>query len=321
MAELLPSWNTHDVGELRRFARTRLIVADLDGTLIPADLLKTVQALRSSLDHHRYRAMFTIATGRTLAGAQPLLTKLSLPKGTPLILYNGSVIIRSGTLRLLFRRTIPHDSLRNVVEVALNHEACALAYFYDEPWFVQQRRSCNEHVIGWGERPSLFREFNNMPVTWERAALSERTAEPSSILIDTRRVPDAVNSIQEHLREVNGISVTSSGASYLEIRPEGSNKAVALQFVANSYGFSSDEVLALGDNDNDAEMLRWAGIGISVAAASHGALAESNYVCRHGVFEGAVEVLRLVKHAKHYFYQPKSSRGVLNNDEPNRKMA
>ena len=320
MPEPLPTWDTHDVEDLKRFARIRLIAADLDGTLIPADLLKTVQMLCASLNHHRYRVTFTLATGRTLSGVEMLLTKLAIPNGIPLILYNGSVVIRSGDYKLLSRKTIPRQSLEAVIRLTLKYGLPVLAYFYDDPWFARHHLRSSEYVFGWGSPLEGFREFNNMPVTWHESDSHSRGSEPSSLLIETREFSNVVSQLEAELRKVAHVSVTRSGSKYIEVRPHESNKAFALEFVARKYGIHREEILALGDNDNDAEMLGWAGIGVAIAAASPGAIKESDYICRHGVFQGAVEVLRLVKHAKHYFYRPPKTRKDLEQNEPNGKL-
>jgi hydroxymethylpyrimidine pyrophosphatase-like HAD family hydrolase len=50
------------------------------------------------------------------------------------------------------------------------------------------------------------------------------------------------------------------------------NKAVGLAWLADHLGVKPAEVMAVGDNDNDAEMLRWAGLGVAMADGSPAAL-------------------------------------------------
>ena len=100
------------------------------------------------------------------------------------------------------------------------------------------------------------------------------------------------------------MSFTCSGASYIEIRPENSNKGAALEYVTKAQNLSKEEVLAIGDNDNDSELLVWAGIGVAISNASEAAIASSDYICRRGVAEGAIEVLRVVKEARRFFFKP-----------------
>lgn len=304
MAEPIPRWETHDVEDLRRFAQIKLIVADLDGTLIPSDLSQTIQELSSSLSHHRYKVTLTLATGRTLAGVGPLLEKLNLPIGAPLVLYNGSIVVKNGPFSIVDRKTIPLESLQDILRISLNHRVRTLAYFYTDPLFAPEEMENHEFVLGWTSKCEPCREFNNMPVRWLNAYSGDLLIEPSSILIETSSDPGAAPVVEDCLSGVSDISVTRSSSLYIEIRPRGSNKGTALESIAKAQGLRRDEILALGDNDNDAEMLSWAGIGVAIAKASPHALMSSDYVCRRGVFEGAVEVLRLVKHAKHYFSQP-----------------
>jgi Cof subfamily protein (haloacid dehalogenase superfamily) len=319
MAEPLPNWDTHDVEDLRRFARICLIVADLDGTLIPSPLHQKLQNLIRSLRHYRYQVNMTIATGRTLAGVLPLLQTLPLMKDIPLILYNGSVIVRNGSFSVVERRTIPLDSLRQILEISSRHCVRTLAYFYDDPWFEAQNTQEHEYVIGWAANCEPGPEFNKMPVQWLNAGTVNAKIEPSSILIDTTIDPTAAPIIELELLKVPDISATRSSTRYIEVRPKDSHKGIALQYVANAYNLSRDEILTLGDNDNDSEMLAWAGIGVAISEASSSALMNSDYVCRHGIFDGAVEVLHLVKHARHYFFQPRK-RQDLTEDGPHRMV-
>ena len=323
MAETLPNW-LHDVEALRRFAKIRLIVIDLDGTLIssaqPNPLLNTIKDLVRSLNHHRYKVGLTIATGRTLAGVRPVLETLPLHKGVPLILYNGSLVVRNGTFKVIERRTISLESLQQIIETSSNHCVRTFAYFYNDPWFEAQDVSEHEYVMGWTSNCEPGHEFNNMPVRWLSTPEVGKTIEPSALLIDTSNDPTAAAQIELELANIHDISITRSGIRYIEVRPKGSNKGIALERIANDTDLTRDEILALGDNDNDSEMLTWAGIGVAISEASPTALTSSDYVCHYGVYEGVVEALRLVRLARRYFFHPTKKQQVLDEDEPHRTV-
>jgi Cof subfamily protein (haloacid dehalogenase superfamily) len=308
MTKPLPNWDKHDVESLRQFSEIRLIALDLDGTLFrsaASDFNQMISTLRRSLNHPRYRVKLTIATGRTLAGVRPLLAKLLLPKWTPLILYNGSVVVRNESFDTILRRTISPESLRRIVEVSLGYSARALAYIYNDPAYSRFRlQDVHEYVLGWSAVGRPEYEFNEMPVRWQDTYPASDGEEPSAILIDTSENPRAATLIEALVTDAGSVTVTRSGTKYLEVRPGESNKGVALQCVGEFLSLSKDEILALGDSDNDAEMLEWAGIGVAISEASPAAVASADYICRHGVAKGAVEVLRLVKQARHYYFTP-----------------
>ncbi len=64
----------------------------------------------------------------------------------------------------------------------------------------------------------------------------------------------------------------------IELIPPHISKGSALSIVANYYGISRQEVLAIGDQDNDVEMLAWAGLSVAMGNASDKAKAEADVI-------------------------------------------
>ena len=309
MPKLLPNWDCDDVESLRVFSRISLIAADLDGTFLESkndEPSSTLQHLRRSLSNKKHNVRLTIATGRALAGAQLILQKLQLPRDTPLILYNGSVIIRHKSLDALSVRTMESNVLGKVLSIAKPFPVRTYAYIFGQQNESEFRIIGDlERVRGWSEcgRPKF--EFNGIQIDWQPTDAIPDKATPSAIVIEAASDPQILTMIEKLLSTIRQITITRSSLSFIEIRPAGSNKGIALAAAARALGLERENLLALGDSDNDVEMLSWAGIGVTVAGASKAALAASDYVCRHGVAQGAIEALRLVRAARRYFFQPK----------------
>ena len=294
MVEDLPSWRTTDAEGLRPFAETRLVVTDVDGTLLSsndAGINKRVDSIRHALFHSGQQVHFTIATGRTFSGIQGLKKFLGLPAATPIILYNGSVVVSYDGTHLFRSCSIAWEDARQIIEDAVSSGFSALAYVF-APEHLTRHPDEIEVVCGWAKKPPYDTEFNGLTVSWNPSKLEFN---PSAIVIDThgKEVEDEV----AHRFFHSGVSVTRSGNRYLEVRPAGSDKGKALEFVAAQLAIPLHMSLAIGDNDNDEEMLRTAGIGVAVSGASERARQAAKYVTRYAVGEGAVETLRLVKSA------------------------
>ncbi len=295
---LLPNYDSN-LDLLLPFSRVRLVVVDLDGTLIPSDLEARVQSLVRKLQYHKVH--FTIATGRTLSGALPNILKLDLSPKIPIILYNGSVIIWNNNYSLIDKKVIPNEALRHILSVSADYRVRTLAYTYYDPIYAKfQLMDNHEYVYGWSSIDTPQLEFNKMMVDWQDSYIPD-DIEPSAILIDTTMDPSSSITIEANLAGVENISITRSSSSYIEVRPKGTDKGVALERVASMVDLTRDEIVALGDNDNDVEMLSWAGIGIAIGSASDRAIAHSDYICHYGSFSGVVEVLNLVLSAKRFF--------------------
>ena len=64
------------------------------------------------------------------------------------------------------------------------------------------------------------------------------------------------------------MTLVRSKDEYLEVIPAGAGKDTAMHVLCDSLHISPDEVMALGDHDIDAPLLRAAGLGIAVGNAS-----------------------------------------------------
>ncbi|MBW8326320.1 MAG: HAD family hydrolase [Prolixibacteraceae bacterium] len=304
MVEFLPKWSLGTVENLKVFAKIKLIFADLDGTLIytnHAEIYDNINILLRALKHTNYKVSFIIATGRTLHGIVSILKKLDHKKNTPVILYNGGLIVQIPSYEILYKRIIHNDRLVQIIRLINYYKIIVFAYSFGET-VLKDNIDDIEKVYGWTKATKPETEFNNMPIHWMNGEEITGEINAISVLLEVSQVPaEKMKCLIDDLSQIQGISYTSSGFSYVEIRPLNSDKAKAIELLSRKFGYLNEEILAIGDNDNDSEMLSWAGIGVSVANASENAKKNSDYLCSHNVSEGVVEVLRLVKNAKRYF--------------------
>lgn len=306
MPKHLPKPIYNIVEDLIPFSKIRLIVADLDGTLLKPDeklIWERVLHFKRCVNH--YKVKFTIATGRTLSGVIDLLDNLGIPKGVPIILYNGSLVVMNGNFKILVKKTIPLNIIKEIFSITENKPVQILAYFYEEtPSFKLESLHSPidyEFVLGWSENKRPEKEFNEMTINWLDWGDYPIQSLPSAILIDTASKKDSGSLLENIIQNMPEITVTKSGTSFLELRPSGSDKGKALEEVSTILGYHDEEILAIGDNDNDAELLARAGIGIAVKSSSKKALENSDYVCQYDSASGAIEVLSLIREAKHYY--------------------
>jgi Cof subfamily protein (haloacid dehalogenase superfamily) len=309
MPEPLPVSDSN-VESLRRFAAIKLVIADLDGTVFPSELASTFQRVLRRLNHAQVQ--FTVGTGRTFRGISALLAHLQdergkslIKRGTPFILYNGSVVVEAGTGHLLRRCDMANESFNAVLTAAARHSCELFSYTCEENMMGDNRhRGVVEHVLGWQfkmrNEPQIKVEFNGQTVEWQSSVRKESRICPCAVVIRPAS-PQELEAIAADAERVRGITITRSGGAYLEVRPQNSSKGIALGWIARHLGYSAGQILAIGDNDNDVEMLESAGIGVAVSTASKAARQHADFMCQFGPFQGAVQVLRLVCEAHRYF--------------------
>ena len=95
-------------------------------------------------------------------------------------------------------------------------------------------------------------------------------------------------------REMPGIYVTSSMAHRIEISHRDASKAEGLRYILQELDLPAAETLAFGDGDNDADMLRFAGIGAAVKNAAPECLAAADLVCGSNDEDGVAQVIEKI---------------------------
>ncbi len=299
----LPVLESCSADDLALFAQVRLIALDLDGTLFASGSVEVQDRIRHlcrSLLHGRRSVSVTLTTGRAFAGVRRIVYDLGLGGDVPLVLYNGSVILRGDTSEVIRKQTIDSAAVALAILEVRNRHLPTFAYVIratpESLWTSE--RLIDEHVYYVGDDHVVGAvDFNGMLVV---SAGDQVITDVVAMLVDVSSV--ALNDIRDFEAAIAspGLSITGSGSKYLEIRPTGVHKATALADVARALSITRDQVIAIGDNDNDREMLAWAGIGVSVANSSAAAVAASRFYCRYGTGHGAVELLRLVKYARRF---------------------
>jgi Cof subfamily protein (haloacid dehalogenase superfamily) len=284
---------THYDSIMDKLSSIKLIVMDLDGTVLDhSNNAEDIQELASLCESLRkLNVMSMVATGRTLMGSKHIIERLIGHQDIPIITYNGSVTIHNTNSNIIDQKFIPDTAIREILTTTQSYRGIKNLFYY----FEDNIMSHNEYVKGWTDGIKDKLEFNQQIVTWVDNIfnLYDEDSLPSAILIDIINCPMKQKIIHE-LKSIHEISVTSSGNRYIEIRPDRSDKGTALNIVSNYLGIDYSNILTIGDNDNDVEMLKYSGVGVSISNGSNLAKSNSDFITTSGAFEGVLEILRLV---------------------------
>ncbi len=247
----------------------RLIVTDLDGTLLNSDHVVspfTAQAIREATARG---VLFTIATGKTFPSTTHLIQQFGIH--VPLICANGTQVFSpDGTL--LHEDPIPLEYALEAVRLAM--EAGFTPVVYVKMGLLVPYWDANvEEVVAHHEPvPEIAPDLI--------AALQTEQFKPYKIIL-MKQDPEAVN--QLHLRlmpifEGRAQAIRSGLASVMEVIPLGATKGTALSFILDHLGLAPEEAMCFGDNCNDLEMIQLAGIGVSMGHAPEEVRSGADYV-------------------------------------------
>ncbi len=261
--------------------RYKLIVLDLDGTLL--DGQKKISArTRTTLERARADgAAVAIATGRSFAMARHFVD--GFPLNGPQITYNGAAIVDPVTGRPLYLQALPGRLVGPVIDF-LRDQRVFTSYFAEEEVYVRHRSSL-EHALVPPEMPPAvevadFDELRHLPaIKIVATAARER--------IDTLR-PVAESAFGADLY------VTRTDAVLLEFLHPSVSKGTALKRVIKLLDLSAEDVIAFGDSHNDLELLQIAGTGVAMGNAVDEVRAMADIVAPPNTDDGVARVLETV---------------------------
>ena len=257
----------------------RLIAFDMDGTLLNAssDLTpRTQRALQRVMDAG---AMISLSSGRMTESMLPIARQIGV--NAPMILYNGALIYDHRDGRTLYSRAIPGELAisiaRTVEELGLYLQVYPGEGFYcaERTGYTKMyEESCRVHCQTLGQPISAW--LKGSAVKLLAIGPAPKVDEARALL--TERFP-------------KGASFFKSRDTFLEMVAEGVDKGQALFALADAVGVSMDEVMAFGDEQNDAPMLRAAGCGVAMGNAVELCKAAAQVIAPKNTEDGVAQVL------------------------------
>jgi Cof subfamily protein (haloacid dehalogenase superfamily) len=248
----------------------RLIAIDIDGTLMPSTGPKISSRNCAALRAAEAAGIeIVIATGRRQAYAMPLIAQVGLDENSVMISSNGAVI-RGFDGQLLDRRFLPVETARQLC-VALRGYGTMVFTFDREgtgALVIESLQQLHARIDRWVEanRPYLV-EVQPLERAFDAGeepiqgmvcgTVAEMLAAQRQLLLS-----DVGGQIAMHRTEY-----AARNLSILDLLPPGCSKGAALDSLARIRGLERNQIMAIGDNLNDLEMLEYAGRAVVMANA------------------------------------------------------
>ena len=86
--------------------------------------------------------------------------------------------------------------------------------------------------------------------------------------------------------------VVSSGPNNFEVMKKGTSKGNAVKELALSLNIKRDEIICLGDNENDLSMIKYAGLGIAMGNACELLKKEADYITDTNINSGVAKAIK-----------------------------
>ncbi len=234
-------------------SKIKLIALDVDGTIMDKSFRisdRVKQAINKAVEKG---IQVLIATGRMYSATVPIGVELGLK--TPLIVYQGSMI------KEFYKsdNTLLHHYLDSRIALDIIHNArqkdVQINAYFDDKLYVE------------AESPILqeYASRRYIPFYMVDGFESIENFQPTKILAMDKD-PEKINRLVREFKEkyAGQLNITKSTDYFCEFINKKCSKADGIMFLARQWGVNRSEIMAIGDHDNDREMIDLAGIGVAM---------------------------------------------------------
>jgi Cof subfamily protein (haloacid dehalogenase superfamily) len=232
-------------------APIRLVIADVDGTLVNSQKALTERSVEAVRSLHEAGIAFAITSGRPPRGMQMLIEPLALE--TPISAFNGGLIVEPD-LSVIEARTIP-DELAPAIVSQLDGAGLDAWLYRGSDWDVRDVDA--PHVA----REAATVQFEPTVVA-SFDGIENEIAKVVGVSDDHALVESTAELVQ---REFGGkVSASRSQPYYLDITHPRANKGEVVLFLSERLGIPPEQIATIGDGPNDVLMFDRSGLSIAM---------------------------------------------------------
>ena len=233
----------------------RMLLADVDGTLVTQDKVLTDRAIAAAGKLKQAGILFAITSGRPPRGMSMLIEPLGL--STPIAAFNGGVFVRPD-MSVIEQRVLPGNVTPAVIELLSAHGVDVWVY-RGADWFVRDAKG--PHVA----RESWTVKFDPTQVD-SFAPVSDQVAKVVGVSDDYDAVQKGVDAIRERFGD--HVSAAQSQPYYADVTNPNANKGAVVRYLSETYQIPAEQIATIGDQPNDVLMFAQSGLSIAMGNAS-----------------------------------------------------
>lgn len=266
----------------------KLIAIDLDGTLLNSKKmisLKNRENIRLAMERG---VKIVVCSGRIYAGARIFARQIETKE--PLVACNGAIIKDMETGEFLYSNPMNADDCLKVIDICRKYDIYFHVYIGDTMYAEKLESSA---LFYWEKNKQLpederidVRVANNLgDVIGKTHMPVSKVVVISSNLEQLSRARRAVNCI-------SSVDMASSNFDNFEVMNKGVSKGKAIEFLAHRFNIKREEIIAIGDNENDRSMIEYAGLGVAMGNAESFIKDMADYITLSNDQDGVAEVIR-----------------------------
>ncbi|OON40224.1 sugar-phosphatase [Izhakiella australiensis] len=256
----------------------KLIAIDMDGTLLnPQHQISA--GVKAAITAAKAKGInVVLATGRPYVGIERYLLELDLQREEQYaISYNGALVHRAADGELVSEVSLGFDDY--LYFEALARELGVHFQALDKTALYTPNKDISEFTIHESYLTGIAVRYRSVE------EMDPQLTFPKVMMIDKPELLDAaIARLPQAARDK--YTLLKSAPYYLEILDKRVNKGYGVKMLAELLGLKPEEVMAIGDQENDIAMIEYAGTGVAMGNAIESVKSAAQFVTRTNMEDG-----------------------------------
>lgn len=254
----------------------KLVCIDVDGTLLNSRHRVTERTKESILKAHRLGVHIVVSTGRMYTDAEYYSNLIGVK--SPVIASNGAFIKEKDNDKVIYQKSLDEDLSLELLRLFRQHRIkpyfCTphrfyygnimfkLFYWAAKIFGIRSNKLDAEYVFSW-ER-------------WEKILQKEKGNIVKCEII--YKDASLIRKLRNKLECIEELEIVDSTKHNIEITSKGVSKGKAVEMLADLYNFKREEIMTIGDSENDLSMIEYAGLGVAMGNGADKVKKRADYI-------------------------------------------
>lgn len=258
----------------------KLIAIDIDGTFLN-DKHNVTQRNLSAIKKAADKGIKLVICSARIPTSLKMLNKY-IPEHQPIIAANGSIILDDNH-KEIYSQPLKKDIVLEIISMLKEDFEDILYSFLDNVnIYIEEVKT---------ETINFFKTINDRLPREEGVQfciikdslkyIEENDIRVIKVSIYENNSLDLLQEIRKKLEKFNDIEIVGAGMAGMEISHKGANKGTSLEILAKHYGYTLEDCIAVGNDENDLEMIKMAGLGVAVNNAKKSVKEVADYVTQN----------------------------------------
>jgi Cof subfamily protein (haloacid dehalogenase superfamily) len=267
----------------------KILFTDLDGTLVQHAGDVTQQTVEVAKKLIARGIDIVIVTGRHPDLTKSIHSRMGLK--TPVIGCNGGVIKDISSNKNLFENRLPTSIIKQAIEISRELGVAWVVYEKDKIFYKEKLPKSYTLPYNNIQLPQNLRANFIKIDTFEEMYQEDNVFLKILLLFDDKL--EVIDYGYKLLSKIPNIEILRSAHTYIDVMANGSSKGKAVKRYLNMVNIKKENIAAIGDAENDIDMVEFAGIGFAMGNAIQRLKDVAQYTTRNFPkgFEDAVEYL------------------------------